>query len=375
MLDLFLATAAAAAPVCPGDCDGDRVVRINEIIQGVAIALGEAPLGNCPSFDRDGDGVVTISELLAGVNGLLLACPAVPTFTPPEGPTRTPTPTPSPTATVNQPPRQPGLVYRTYAGKPVALPLGVDPEGGPVSCTAQNLAANMSVDGAGVLHWSPAPTQIGPFSVDYTCSDAEEPPAVTNGVQHFRVTELDSCTVADCAPERGCIATLVSPAEPCCSGAAIQRAGEPAAECPEGRVLQLGRNREGFGRLYNCDRFPFLTPDQGEGVFRLHIRVRCLNPLNRVRVAVRLEAVRADGQPPALILNSEQQVFVTATQDGFLQRRRIEIPIAVDGPFTDLEDKEANLTVTVTDIPQGNSVTETLRVIMGSGQAAELPDF
>lgn len=59
---------------CSGDCDGDGVVRVNELVMGVRIALDQAAVSTCPSFDQDGDGRVTVNELIRGVNALLRGC-------------------------------------------------------------------------------------------------------------------------------------------------------------------------------------------------------------------------------------------------------------------------------------------------------------
>ena len=61
---------------CAGDCNGDGEVAINELIQGVNIALDNAAVSTCPAFDRDGDGQVVVSDLIAGVNSALGGCPA-----------------------------------------------------------------------------------------------------------------------------------------------------------------------------------------------------------------------------------------------------------------------------------------------------------
>lgn len=62
---------------CGGDCSGDGVVRINELIQAVLIALGQAPLSACGSLDRNGTGTVEITELIRAVNEALGGvCPA-----------------------------------------------------------------------------------------------------------------------------------------------------------------------------------------------------------------------------------------------------------------------------------------------------------
>jgi hypothetical protein len=69
-------TGTPPTPSCVGDCDGDGVVAINELILGVNIALGSTPLSSCPAFDANGDGMVGINELIAAVNNALNGCPA-----------------------------------------------------------------------------------------------------------------------------------------------------------------------------------------------------------------------------------------------------------------------------------------------------------
>jgi hypothetical protein len=61
---------------CAGDCNGDGTVTINELIQGVNIALGNAGVATCTAFDRDGNGQITINELIAGVNSAQHGCAA-----------------------------------------------------------------------------------------------------------------------------------------------------------------------------------------------------------------------------------------------------------------------------------------------------------
>ena len=73
---LLVVGATAAAAQCPGDCDGDGVVQVDEVVRGVRIALGEAPLDDCPAMDSSADGQVTVDELLRAVASLLDGCPA-----------------------------------------------------------------------------------------------------------------------------------------------------------------------------------------------------------------------------------------------------------------------------------------------------------
>ncbi|MBX3026826.1 hypothetical protein KF840_18110 [bacterium] len=68
-----IASAAPSAPsTCAGDCNGDGVVTIDEIVLGVAMGLGGG--GDCAALDADGDGRVAIDELVRAVNAALGGC-------------------------------------------------------------------------------------------------------------------------------------------------------------------------------------------------------------------------------------------------------------------------------------------------------------
>lgn len=71
---LVTAPSRAQDP-CPGDCNGDGMVGVAELIRGVNISLGIAPVSNCPAMDLNGNGVVAINELVAAVNAALNGCP------------------------------------------------------------------------------------------------------------------------------------------------------------------------------------------------------------------------------------------------------------------------------------------------------------
>jgi len=58
-------------PVLVGDCDRNGRVAIDELIRGVSIALGTAPVSECTPFDRVADGRVTVNELVRGVGNAL----------------------------------------------------------------------------------------------------------------------------------------------------------------------------------------------------------------------------------------------------------------------------------------------------------------
>jgi len=65
-------------PPCVGDCDGDRVVAINELLFGVNVLVGSQPLSGCTALDADADGTAQINELIGAVNSALNGCPPVP---------------------------------------------------------------------------------------------------------------------------------------------------------------------------------------------------------------------------------------------------------------------------------------------------------
>ncbi len=93
---LLTTMAVPAAAQCPGDCDGNGTVAINELIRGVNIALGNADVSTCTAMDVDGSGTVAINELIQAVNAALTGCPD------PGTPTNTPTSTRTPTSTPTQ---------------------------------------------------------------------------------------------------------------------------------------------------------------------------------------------------------------------------------------------------------------------------------
>ncbi len=66
--------APARGVDCPGDCDGNGQVTVDEIIVAVSIALGEAELGDCLAADSGGDGNVTVDELVMAVDAALNGC-------------------------------------------------------------------------------------------------------------------------------------------------------------------------------------------------------------------------------------------------------------------------------------------------------------
>jgi hypothetical protein len=69
-----IALTPIASAACSGDCDGDGQVTVDEIVAGVAIAIGSQPVGVCLRADRDGDLAVTVDEVVASVDAALRGC-------------------------------------------------------------------------------------------------------------------------------------------------------------------------------------------------------------------------------------------------------------------------------------------------------------
>ena len=66
---------AAPALACSGDCDADGVVGINELIEGVQLALDGGGVERCTAADVNGDGVVSVADLIGAVTAALQGCP------------------------------------------------------------------------------------------------------------------------------------------------------------------------------------------------------------------------------------------------------------------------------------------------------------
>jgi hypothetical protein len=68
-------TVSFVPSACAGDCNGDGVVSIDEILTLVNIALGHVRLKDCEAGDVNVDGRVTVDEILTAVNDGLSGCP------------------------------------------------------------------------------------------------------------------------------------------------------------------------------------------------------------------------------------------------------------------------------------------------------------
>ena len=60
---------------CIGDCNRNRMVTVDELVTGVAIALDLRPAADCAAFDGNEDARVSIDELVDAVGAALEGCP------------------------------------------------------------------------------------------------------------------------------------------------------------------------------------------------------------------------------------------------------------------------------------------------------------
>lgn len=73
---IILCSRSTLAQGCVGDCNGDHVVTIDEIVRGVGIALDLNPLTDCAALDANRDDTIDIAEIVAAVGNLASSCPA-----------------------------------------------------------------------------------------------------------------------------------------------------------------------------------------------------------------------------------------------------------------------------------------------------------
>jgi hypothetical protein len=324
-------------------------------------------------LDEDGSQDASISELVEAVGSLLYGCSRTASPTGTTTPTGTPTPTPTvtPTPTLNLPPVLPSLpIYRTYPDFAVAVPLFLeDPNGDPVSCSAEALPAGAAINGDGIFEWTPVSDQMGAFYVPYTCDDGS-PTSTVDGNLTLKVQTRDSCVLPTCEPASGCTDGLPPLDEACCTEVPTVRVAEPQADCPAGLAIFSGRNQRGFGRLQNCDKLRLQVQTQSGALVRFNIETRCLNTNNRVNIRARMET---SSSVHRLAFDFEANLFLDRGEDGFDRFFALGSAIDGSGPFFDLDEAEANLTVTARD-SDGVEVTNTTRVILTRDALPDLPE-
>ena len=272
---------------------------------------------------------------------------------------------------VNQPPTISNRpIYRSYTGREIGFSVvAQDPDGNDLLFSAEDLPTGASFDATtGDFSWTPQPDQLGPFYIPVTVTDSGLPPESAEDILVFKILPPDGCVVETCDPATGCTSELVPLNIPCCNeGADPERVAEPVADCPSGRVLFVGRNNLGFGRLQNCDEFPIILFAQGGANVRIHVEARCVDATEKALLRMRLRT------SDHLLLDFEEFVSLTLRNDGFAQVYSLFQGINPDAPPLDLHGSNALLTVSLIDVA-GVTLHEELRVRLTIEGSADLPD-
>ena len=271
---------------------------------------------------------------------------------------------------INQAPSIPAqTVYRTYSGLPIRFNIGAsDPDGHDLDYSAALLPEGASLDASsGLFEWMPAPGQAGPAYIPFTVTDSGLPPLVSEEILVFQICPPSPCAQDDCDPETGCSMNPIPIQEDCCAGPPANRVAEPVADCPGGRVLYLGRNQRGFGRINHCDFLPIALFGQGGANLRLNVEAKCINIEDRVRVRFRLKTA-------AGTLFDRTRVFdMVERSDGFAHKLGLVFDVSNVGNFFALEGVSAELWTQLTD-EDGVVLERTLRLTLTLGNPADLPD-
>ncbi len=348
---------AARATGCPGDCNGDGAVTVDEIVTGVNVALGVMGLQVCPGFDGNGDGEVTVDEIIVGINAALLGCPAG---------TPAVTPVATPTVAVNHPPEfGPMPLYRGYPGYPIALAVPVrDPDGDSVLCDPTGaLPEGAEFIGApGTLSWVPGEEQIGGYLIPVLCGDRWAPPI--RAVMGIVIQPVSECSRPECDPAVGCVSLPVVLEEACCAGGPVRVVREPELPCPDGAGLEI-LEEPGWGdeALVECSEKRVVEVAPNHVRVALRLRVRCFGAGGVLRVRARLETAQR------LLFDREAPVWFPAVspaagaveREGDLLSAVISFVVESPPPYGDIDGAEANLEVTMRD-PRGQVITRTQRL-------------
>ncbi len=150
--------AFAAATLCAGDCDGDGIVRIDELIRGVDVGLARLPVGVCDAVDGDDDGRAGIDELVAAVGAALGGCP---TPTPTSTREATVTATMSPTATATDTATQTATASSTPSATETVAESSPTPEPTPSVSPMATDALTPTRTGTATRSATPSRTRTG----------------------------------------------------------------------------------------------------------------------------------------------------------------------------------------------------------------------
>jgi len=271
---------------------------------------------------------------------------------------------------VNQPPFIPRRgVYRTYSDRQILFNIGAtDPDGDNLVYEAESLPEGATLDTeSGEFSWRPGAEQLGPAYVPFVARDDGEPPREIEGLLIFVVHPPGPCEIATCDPELGCTFEARGLDEDCCEGPPEERVAEPVVECPEGRVLHIGGNVIGFGRLSHCDFLAVEPFPQGGAAIRFHVEARCASVEETAVVHTR---ILVDGD---VLLDRTRDVSLHLRTDGFAQRLGIILSVPTGTDVPGLNDRPAMIEVTLTD-GDGVVFERRLRVVLTLRDLDDLPE-
>jgi hypothetical protein len=355
------APADAGSPWLRGDANNDQSIDISDAVHILAyLFLGSVEPKCAPIADASGDGQVALSDASRLLDFLFQSGAALPALSPAEASAC------AASDPGNLPPSLlPKPVYRTFPGFPLALRIGaVDAEGDPLVYEALDLPPGATLGPeTGLLSWTPAGDQLGPFRAAFAVMDAASPPNRVEGALALQVLPLDACTVPSCDPAAGCTFELQPLAESCCSEPG-PRVDEPDAGCPAGQVLHIGRNGAGaatIGRLQNCDKVRLTPLGQGGHVLTIFFEAHCF-PADRITVWARLETATS------LLFEASAPRNFLPNEDGTIVTQRLAF--VVEGLF--YENQEAQLTASVSTA-DGLKLERKLRVVLTRDKLPDLP--
>lgn len=202
---LSMLSAVAASAVCPGDCNGDGVVDIAELVTLVDIGLNGGGVERCRAGDGNSDGLITIEELISAVAGALQGCPATPTpTTPPSAvPTDTPTPaatdTPAPTATASRPPSATATAAASASVSPTTSPTVPTATETPTSSPTSAATATQTFTPTPTASETATATSTATSSASATASLSATPSATASSTPTTSGTPLPSGTPSSTA--------------------------------------------------------------------------------------------------------------------------------------------------------------------------------